>query len=448
MSLSTEHLSLPPLVKGSLNGHLTIKVDDLIWCRQPPGDVYIECRWWGMSEAVVFRPLDVSQRDSKSQLTSSSLQIKEYTVTFDVRTSLTMLENYLKNCENLEFIVVKSKCYEKIGTVTVTDLTNLIKERMYQRYFPIINSFGNRIGDLHIGFSLWMKSKTDEEKENKLSANSCLDNSIRGKIKNRGKSLKICKRHSSMLKNSQNKVVSQILSKHSSTSESNKEKHPKSIESCKLMKHEIDPLVPPYSTKLDLDSILSRGEKLRNAMFSSLYEDKVFRKTMPLEPPNVTCIHDCSKGAHPSSSVATRAHNKAVLMDYLTGAEISTGEKQIAMETLKCVSPAESILLDMVSVEEVQSQPETLEPKLQEEGAVESNEADRNSSIAKESCKLDRMEDAVIASAPSVCEESQTQSQVASKVNHHVEMEESRLLQEAFRSVNCCRIKYFLTNRS
>ncbi|RZF35711.1 hypothetical protein LSTR_LSTR009579 [Laodelphax striatellus] len=441
MSLSTEHLSLPPLVKGTLNGHLTVKVDDLIWCRQPPGDVYVECRWWGMSNPVVFRPLDVTHRE-KSQWSLSSLLIKDYTVTFDVRTSLTMLENYLNNCENLEFIVIKSKCYEKIGTVTVTDLKNLVKERMYQSYFPIINSFGNRIGDLHIGFSLWMKSRTDEEKENKLSANGLFVNPILEENKKKGETLKICKKHSRMLKNAQNKMESQLFLKSSSMDESKKKKPPKAIESCELiLKDKTHPVAHPNSIKsnMDLDSILSKGEKLRNAMFSSLYEDEVFRKTMPLEATKSTSCCHSSFPHHPSSAVATHGNNKAVLMDYLTGADVSSGEKQVAMETLKSVSPAESILFDSLSVDEIQPQLEKVEEKLQED-AVATNDADKQTSSAKESCKLDCKEKSVITSARSSREESQSESQDRSRENHNVASEESRLLEAAFRSVNCCRI--------
>lgn len=78
---------------------------------------------------------------------------------FDIKTSITLFEIYLRNCEQLELFILKEDTNELIGRAYIKNLYQIATDYQYQSYFPIVNSFGNRIGDLHVGFSLWMRQQ-------------------------------------------------------------------------------------------------------------------------------------------------------------------------------------------------------------------------------------------------------------------------------------------------
>jgi hypothetical protein len=63
-----------------------------------------------------------------------------------------LFEDYLKDCEVLDLCVTNEQLNVVIGHVTVRELCTLIRETPYHCYLPIVNTFGNRIGDIHVGF--------------------------------------------------------------------------------------------------------------------------------------------------------------------------------------------------------------------------------------------------------------------------------------------------------
>jgi len=74
------------------------------------------------------------------------------TVSYEIRTTICLFEEYLKDCEVLDLYVTNEQMSTVIGHVTVRELFTLIQENPYHCYLPIVNTFGTRIGDLHIGF--------------------------------------------------------------------------------------------------------------------------------------------------------------------------------------------------------------------------------------------------------------------------------------------------------
>jgi hypothetical protein len=46
---------LPPNVDGDINGHLTLKVDDIIWCKKTCMNTVVFVQWWGENAPVMFR---------------------------------------------------------------------------------------------------------------------------------------------------------------------------------------------------------------------------------------------------------------------------------------------------------------------------------------------------------------------------------------------------------
>jgi len=47
--------SLPPDIDGEVNGHLTMKVDEIVWHREPCMNAVVLVQWWGENEPSVFR---------------------------------------------------------------------------------------------------------------------------------------------------------------------------------------------------------------------------------------------------------------------------------------------------------------------------------------------------------------------------------------------------------
>jgi hypothetical protein len=76
------------------------------------------------------------------------------TVSYEIRTTISLFEEYLKDCEVLDLCVTNEQLNTVIGHVTVRELHTLIRESPYHCYLPIVNTFGTRIGDLHVGFMM------------------------------------------------------------------------------------------------------------------------------------------------------------------------------------------------------------------------------------------------------------------------------------------------------
>ena len=74
------------------------------------------------------------------------------TVSYEIRTTVHLFQEYLKDSEVLDLCVTDEQLSTVIGHVTVRTLFILIQENPYHCYLPIINTFGTRIGDLHVGF--------------------------------------------------------------------------------------------------------------------------------------------------------------------------------------------------------------------------------------------------------------------------------------------------------
>lgn len=47
--------SLPPTIKGEVSGYLTMKVDEIVWCRKSCMETVVFVKWWGEDEPATFR---------------------------------------------------------------------------------------------------------------------------------------------------------------------------------------------------------------------------------------------------------------------------------------------------------------------------------------------------------------------------------------------------------
>ena len=242
-----------------------------------------------------FRPLNV--------ISNLSGVVTNATVSYEIRTTICLFEEYLKDCEVLDLCVTDEQLNTVIGHATVSELFTLIQENPYHCYLPIMNTFGTRIGDLHVGFvvqfihqsknvhyfTLGIASDMMNMKEmSKQRAVECKETALDG--------LSHCHEHS------------------------------KSLLKCKITP--IDTLPYTYDVPKSQQSrgtqpisdsvisdILERGQRLRDAMIRSVLEDDT-----------ELVANDFDIGVHHSNSLAdkivdtlTEDFDDAEVMEFLSG---------------------------------------------------------------------------------------------------------------------------------
>jgi hypothetical protein len=190
-----------------------------------------------------------------------------------------LFEEYLRDCEVLNLSVVDEELDVIVGLVTIPGLSTLIFESPYQHYFPIMNEFRNRIGDLHVGFSLefihqfenahlFTNHSTSDAKSVKVMPKHKVvtfeEHSLHGHKKELKKCHKHCKSPSKNEINSNNAAV-----------------HICGIYESQPQKNQAVP-----------DSVVSRileqGQRLRDAMVRSILEDDTDNGINMLQSDNLT----------------------------------------------------------------------------------------------------------------------------------------------------------------
>lgn len=152
---------LPPHVCGHANGELTVKVDEIFWSTKSPGNVFVHLQWWGENTYNMFWPTDLNQKDLKEFKTD-----RPNSVTYVIRTSSALFQTYIKNCRELTFYVVKESDRTIVGTSVIKSLEDILIVKTYSSfssYYPVYNLQKNRIGDIRISFSLYLKLKTEND---------------------------------------------------------------------------------------------------------------------------------------------------------------------------------------------------------------------------------------------------------------------------------------------
>ncbi|XP_026302177.1 uncharacterized protein LOC725376 isoform X3 [Apis mellifera] len=144
--------SLPPLVEGKIHGYLKLVIDEIIWLKRSFSEIKIFLTWWGETNRTEFRSIDVTKDVIKSQ--------QETTEIYAIRTNINLFEEYIKNCEPIEVIIINKETNKIIGTSQITDLLQILKYKSYFKYIPIITNYGTKIGEIHISMKLKYMTKS------------------------------------------------------------------------------------------------------------------------------------------------------------------------------------------------------------------------------------------------------------------------------------------------
>ncbi|CAL7937124.1 unnamed protein product [Xylocopa violacea] len=248
--------SLPPSVEGKIHGYLKLVVDEVIWLKRNFGEVRVLISWWGETSRTEFRPVDITKNVTRP--------IEETTEIYAIHTNINLFEEYIKNCESIELIVVSEETNRIIGTSQVTDLLEIFKCKSYFRYIPIISNCGNKIGEIHISMKLehMTKSFNNQLKTHRCEKKQVLDNSLLLTIN----SLK--NQHD--VKADRHTVARRIKPEDSETY--------KSI--LRLRKTEFQEPVKKFSNNVVADKlvarVVARAQKLRGALLKETYDEDEF----------------------------------------------------------------------------------------------------------------------------------------------------------------------------
>ncbi|KAK3924928.1 C2 domain-containing protein 3 [Frankliniella fusca] len=354
-------LSLPPKVVGKVNGHLVMKVDEVLWARKPPGEVSAVVLWWGGDEPTTFRPSDVAE---------GSMKRRNAGVIYEIRTSLDLFEKYLRKCGGLD-IAIADKYGMPIGCVTVMDIWQMITTSPFQGYYPIVNNFGNRIGDLHVSFNLRMQSSIAHGNLTVLKApnNQGFKTKDLKRLSPPRNKQSVCyskskeektKKNEKVLKDRQfSKRETPGSSSQCDSSTGNSDGDLIDLENEEVSEKRVSP------TSNIISQILQHGTRLRNAMTASVMEDvdqfdlnnvpdvtalsSLTKAARSLKlgpdccPPSPILQNTCQFKKEKSCDNTVPAAKKKV-MDYLSGKPMSDLEEKEALAAIRNMTPTKDIL--------------------------------------------------------------------------------------------------------
>ncbi|XP_054000911.1 C2 domain-containing protein 3-like [Hylaeus anthracinus] len=140
------HKSLPPLVEGKIHGYLKLVIDEVIWSNRSPGEIKIFASWWGETESAEFRPADITKNIVRSEQDTTEIYV--------IRTSLSLFEEYVKNCECIELAIISEETNIVVGISKIADLLEIFEGKPCFKYVPMINDSGNKIGEIHVSMKL------------------------------------------------------------------------------------------------------------------------------------------------------------------------------------------------------------------------------------------------------------------------------------------------------
>uniref|UniRef100_A0A1B6ME70 C2CD3 N-terminal C2 domain-containing protein n=3 Tax=Graphocephala atropunctata TaxID=36148 RepID=A0A1B6ME70_9HEMI len=312
--------SLPPLVNGLTYGHLTVTIDEVLWTRKYPNEIVVLLQWWGENDTVSLRPADISRYpESKKDNTS---------ITYTIQTNLTLFQNYLKQCNKLKLLVINDLTKEIVGHVEVNNLHSLVTGVPYRKYFSIITSSGNIIGDLRVDFDLSMNSVSEETSSKKMRR--------RSRRKNKS-TLSTFRSVDEEEKSKPIKKGCKTCTDHSKLGKSSLKELPKSPENGK------DFLNTERSDASDsvLLKVLEKGKKLRDTMVLSVLED-LEDSDVDLDEELLLKFDQTEKGSamsykpmkvQKSGEVVTPREEK-LISDYLEGKAMKEEEEILVLNTL------------------------------------------------------------------------------------------------------------------
>lgn len=78
---------------------------------------------------------------------------------YDIKTNATLFEDYIKNCNTIELVIVAENTHDVIGKGYVGELSKIFSCKYYAQFVPILSKNGHKIGNLHVSLQLTYLTK-------------------------------------------------------------------------------------------------------------------------------------------------------------------------------------------------------------------------------------------------------------------------------------------------
>ncbi|XP_032682983.1 C2 domain-containing protein 3 isoform X2 [Odontomachus brunneus] len=337
--------SLPPLVEGKVHGSLKLLIDEVLWVKKSPGAVTVVASWWGEHDSAQFRPTDSTIDVARTN--------KDTTEIYAIKTNATLFEDYIKNCETVELVVIVEETHKVIGIAHIGELFKIFTSKLYSQYIPILSNSGNKVGDVHVSLQLTYLAKFPnmQLKMHKSDKNQVNSHDLLRTIDNlqyiREIPLSFNKDIDTIKKNSIKPVKMDTFDTYKPIL---KDKRPEFQETRKKYNEMVtDKLVA---------QIVARAQRLRGAILKETYNED------PL------ALSDTSVNNESYSYVS--AKNEAKLYEYILGNEMTSMEEKKALDTLRSTSPTPS-LINLASKTITTCECDNLSTRLIENSPVKSN---------------------------------------------------------------------------
>ncbi|TGZ37226.1 uncharacterized protein [Temnothorax longispinosus] len=313
--------SLPPLVEGKIHGSLRLVINEILWVRRSPGDIMVVASWWGEHDNAQFRP-----RDST---TGTERTIDDITKVYDIKTTATLFEDYIKNCDTIELVIIAENTHDIIGRGHIGELSKIFSCKYYSQFIPILNNNGHKIGKLHVSLQLTyltkhsnIQSKTHkyDKKEDRDILLFAIDN---------------LQCNEKMPVKSYNNVVNTEEKKSMKSEQIDTYNRYRSILKTKRLEfQESRKKMNEMVTDKLVTQIVAKAQHLREAILKETYKED----SLTLSD------NSLSNGASSNASV----ENKTKLYKYILGMEMTPSEEKKVLNTLRSIPPNLS-LIDLTS---------------------------------------------------------------------------------------------------
>jgi hypothetical protein len=244
---------------------------------------------------------------------------------YAIKTNATLFEDYIKNCETIELMIIAEQTNEVIGNAHI-DLSMISEYRSSSQFIPILNDSGNKLGELHVSLQLTYLTKFQNTHLKMCKYNKeQIDNDI---VLSTIDNLQHVKEtiSSKNLDSKENFIKPVKINMYDTYRSVLKAKRPEFQE----YKRKYNDVV---TDKL-ITQIVARAQRLRGAILKETYNEDPLTLNDSLIN-NESCSYNL-------------VENEAKLYEYILGKEMTFSEEKEALDTLKFTSPTSS-LIDLAS---------------------------------------------------------------------------------------------------
>lgn len=78
---------------------------------------------------------------------------------YAIKTNAILFEDYVKNCDRIELVIVAENTHDVIGRGYIEELSKIFSCKHYSQFIPILSNNGHKIGKLHVSLQLTYLTK-------------------------------------------------------------------------------------------------------------------------------------------------------------------------------------------------------------------------------------------------------------------------------------------------